>query len=353
MDEVLAAPDASVPAATAATADLSKLVPAALSDRVIVGVFDSAVLTANPLGDPARRRLLLYRSPGARPGSPALLVLHGAMCDVTTWLQIRGNGTTSLQSITTAVERAGLGVHLAFVDAGTRLGGSQYLDSPGIGNYHQYLVHDVVDAVTSMLEVTSRGWGVVGHSSGGFGALYAALTDPLRFPVVGSVSGDLLFEAGHFATAMLATRTLQQHFSSSYAVFGTWLAGRAGGWDSLDEGGFACAEQVMLHAAHGGSIDEPLLNPLTGRFDEHVWQRWLAYDPVRIAAQRRDRSRALRYVHLEAGDQDPFHADIGMQAMSAALAPTGASTTSLRFAGGHLNDEAIARTIVACASALQ
>jgi S-formylglutathione hydrolase FrmB len=331
---------------------LAARIPAALTGRVTVEEFDSSALAGNPLRDPARRSLLLYRSPDARPGSPTVVVLHGAMTDLTCWVDRRNDGATTLQSVTTAVERAGLGAHLAFVDAGTRLGGSQYLDSPGIGNYHRYLVEDVVDAAAAILGVTSTRWGVVGHSSGGFGALHAALGDPGRFPVVGSVSGDLLFEAGHWATAMTATRTLQRRFDASYAAFRSWLAHRTGGWDSLDEGEFACAEQVMLHAAHGGSIDEPLLDPLTGRFDRDVWRRWLVLDPVRIAAQRPAEARALRYVHLEAGDQDPYHADIGMQAMHAALASVGVRTTARRFAGGHHDDAAISRAVVACVSAL-
>ena len=38
---------------------------------------------------------------------------------------------------------------VVFVDAWTSYGGSQFLDSPGVGNYHTYLCDEVVPFVDS------------------------------------------------------------------------------------------------------------------------------------------------------------------------------------------------------------
>jgi enterochelin esterase-like enzyme len=61
---------------------------------------------------------------------------------------------------------------VVFVDAWTAYGGSQYVDSPGTGNYHSYLCDESSPGSTP----TTARWkrrrhrGVTGKSSGGFGA---------------------------------------------------------------------------------------------------------------------------------------------------------------------------------------
>ena len=60
-----------------------------------------------------------------------------------------------------------------FPDCSTKLGASQYVNSPVNGNYMDYLCDELVDWVDDRFHThKSRDYrGVIGHSSGGFGAL--------------------------------------------------------------------------------------------------------------------------------------------------------------------------------------
>jgi S-formylglutathione hydrolase FrmB len=50
-----------------------------------------------------------------------------------------------------------------------------------------------------------------------------------------------------------------------------------------------------------------------------VWARWLALDPVRMAAGHADQLRSLRGIYLDAGRRDQFWLDLGAAAFSAEL----------------------------------
>src|SRR2546428_169584 len=66
------------------------------------------------------------------------------------------------------------------VDAMTSVGGSQYLDSPGTGNYQSYLCDEVVAFVDANYRtIPDRDHrGISGKSSGGYGAMVVPMMRP-------------------------------------------------------------------------------------------------------------------------------------------------------------------------------
>src|SRR6202012_2725542 len=54
----------------------------------------------------------------------------------------------------------------------------------------------------------------------------------------------------------------------------------------------------------------------TGRPIDDVWARWLALDPVRMAARHADSLRTMRGIYLDAGRHDEFYLDLAAQALS-------------------------------------
>ena len=72
-------------------------------------------------------------------------------------------------------------------DCWTRFGGSQYLDSE-IGNYEQYVINEIVPAVDARYPTIQnfKHRAIVGHSSGGYGALHLAMKHPGCFRSGGS-----------------------------------------------------------------------------------------------------------------------------------------------------------------------
>src|SRR5262249_6003302 len=69
---------------------------------------------------------------------------------------------------------------VVYVDAWTEYGGSQFVDSPGTGQYHTYLCEDVVGwGDTNYRTLARPGYrGIHGKSSGGFGAPVTPLLRP-------------------------------------------------------------------------------------------------------------------------------------------------------------------------------
>ena len=117
---------------------------------------DSQLLRDNPLGDPARRDLFVYTPPGYRedgPALPAIVVLPG-YTGMGEKLLARGFTDVSIATRADALIAEGTPPFMVVMpDCMTRLGGSQYVDSAGLGNYSSYIVDEVRSAVESELHV--------------------------------------------------------------------------------------------------------------------------------------------------------------------------------------------------------
>jgi len=57
----------------------------------------------------------------------------------------------------------------------------------------------------------------------------------------------------------------------------------------------------------------------TGQLREDVWERWLAWDPVRMVDAHADALRGLRAVYIDAGSRDEYYLDLGAEAFRRAL----------------------------------
>jgi hypothetical protein len=83
-----------------------------------------------------------------------------------------------------------------------------------------------------------------------------------------------------------------------------------------------------------GTVTLPF-DPASGRLHDQVWQRWLALDPVRMAAGHADALRSLRGVYLDAGRRDEYWLDLGATAFSAELDELGVDHVLELFDDGH------------------
>jgi len=137
----------------------------------------SSVLQDNALGDPSRRDLHVYLPPGyaeSEVAYPSIMVLPG-YTGTGEKLLARGFTDVSLATRIDALIADGCPPFIAVMpDCMTRLGGSQYVDSVGLGAYASYLTDEIRLVVDDTFRTTGR-WGVTGHSSGGFGAIGAGL----------------------------------------------------------------------------------------------------------------------------------------------------------------------------------
>jgi len=67
-----------------------------------------------------------------------------------------------------------------------------------------------------------------------------------------------------------------------------------------------------------------------------VWERWLRWDPVRMAPERADALRSLRAIYLDAGRRDEYFLDLGAAAFKAELDKLGIAGVHFElFDAGH------------------
>ena len=188
--------------------------------QVIYLPHDSVVLKGNPLGDPTQRDLPIYLPPTYDEDPDRRYPVIWVLAPFTSWGEKLFNLSAWDENIVQRVNqmmRSGKmqPAILAFPDAFTRFGGSQYLNSSAVGRYRDYIVDELIPFVDHSVRTIPDGAhrAVIGYSSGGFGALMFAMRGPTVFSAAASHSGDMFFEACYWPDIPGAVRTLGQYES--------------------------------------------------------------------------------------------------------------------------------------------
>ncbi len=308
-----------------------------LAGRLEEHAFDSQALTGNPLGDPHRRPLLVQLPPGYDddPGRryPTIFVLQGLTGQVDMWRNRKAFQPNVPERIDAAWRGGVPPAIVVYVDAWTRLGGSQFLDSPGTGRYHTYLCDELVPFVDDRYRtLASRAHrGVAGKSSGGYGAMVTPILRPDLFSALATHAGDALFEVAYWPDAREAARALRDEHDGSYDAFWTDFAARRGRTKPSDG---ALLNMYCMAACYSADADGSVRLPFdtaTGEMVREIWERWLAWDPVRMAEGKADALRSLRAIWIDAGRSDQYYLDLGAQAYHAAVLRAGVDESAVRF----------------------
>jgi hypothetical protein len=317
--------------------------------RSLAGALDQLVvqsdfLAGNPLGDPARRPLYVYRSPGVARGEArdvaSIYVIQGFTGQADMWLSRNAFEPTMFERVDATFAADGCpDAVIVFVDAWTSRGGSQFLNSTATGRYLDYLCDEVVPFIDQRYPTAAdrARRGLSGKSSGGYGAMVVPMLRPDVFGALASHAGDALFECCYLPEFPAVARCLRDDFEGSLAVFHQRLAAS----DRFDYARFGKPFEVYGYAsAYSPDPDRPgeALLPFeieTGRLVPDVWERWLRHDPVRMAPGHADALRGLRRIYLDAGRSDEYFLDLGAQAFSNELSQLGVEHTLELFDGRH------------------
>jgi hypothetical protein len=303
--------------------------------REPVGRFDdleieSAVLRGNPLGDPHVRPLWVYVPPAydAEPDRrfPCIYLIQGMTGQLDMWQ----NRTAFRPSTPERIDRLFAEEDcppalVVAVDCWTSYGGSQFIDSAGTGRYGEYLCDEVVPFVDSRYRTLAEAGhrGLTGKSSGGYGAMVVPMLRPDVFGGLATHSGDALFELCYLPEFRDTVRTLRDEYDGSYERFWEDFRSRPAftkPWDPYLLNTYAMA--ACYSANEDGSIDLPF-DTATGMLRDDVWQRWLAWDPVRMARRHADALRSLRAIYIDAGKRDEYFLDLGAEAFRSELEELG------------------------------
>jgi Putative esterase len=313
-----------------------------LAGRIEEHVVRWEVLAGNPLGDPVERPLWVYLPPDYDDDPDrrfaTVYVIQGYTGHVAMWRNrtpFRQPFPETADGVFARGEAPGCVV--VYVDAWTSYGGSQFVDSPGTGRYHSYLCDEVVPFVDvryrTLPDPAHRG--IQGKSSGGFGAMITPMLRPDLFGGLATHAGDALYELCYIPEFGKAARALRDYDGS----IERW-------WDDF-RGRTAFTKQnddllLMILGVSAcfsaGPDGKPILpfEPTNGRLRDDVWERWLAWDPVRMVPRYADALRGLTAIWIDAGTRDEWFLDLGAVAFRDALAEIGVTDVQFElYDSGH------------------
>ncbi len=319
----------------------------AIRGTVTILELESARLAKNPLGDPSRREVPVYLPPGHAEASgtrfPSVYILSGFTGTGRMLLNVPPFDEALPDRIDRLIATKAIPpVVVVLPDCSTRHGGSQYLDSTATGDYMSHLVEELVPEIDRRFHTipAREARAVVGKSSGGFGALIAAMDHPGTFGACASHSGDCYFEHCYgqdfprFVRDMKKRGGLEKFLREFSSL------------EIKDKDEVFLMNIVAMAQAYSPNGKRPPLNfdlPFdleTGELKHGVFSRWKAWDPVERAGLRVDALRSLRALYIDAGDKDEFWLDLGARILSRRLTSLDVRHRFEEFKGGHFNIQA-------------
>jgi enterochelin esterase-like enzyme len=341
---------------------------------LVIVEFESRVLADNPLGDPHIRKLAVWLPPqydeGVARGKSAgrgkrLPVLYdlvgftGSGLSHINWRPFDENVPERVGRLVRE-ERMGPCI-MVFPDCFTCLGGNQYINSPAIGNYADYLTKEIIPFVDHEFRTLAarEHRGCFGKSSGGYGAIIHGMKHAKHWGAIADHSGDSYFDFCYMTDWPRTLNELDRHRRKRRK------AGRIdvrkderGAGDGVDDGrvrrflehvwakdkmtdGEAHAlMMIAMAASYDADPDAPLgfrlpVNLETGELIPARWKAWLAHDPVNLVARYRDNLNSLRGIYVDCGWRDQYHLHYGARILSKRLHAHGIAHRYEEFDDNH------------------
>ena len=281
--------------------------------------FSSANLE-NRIGDPVEREVMVHISPGGVGPLPCIIYL----APFTGTGFARANWRAFSETLPQRHERlVKSGVMppsiLVMPDTFTSLGGNQFIDSDIVGDWGSWLKEDLRNEINSRYDVS--GFGLVGKSSGGYGALVRGMLDDC-WGAVACHSGDCGFEL-LFGIEMGSTLTqIKNH--GGMAGFLNYVKDSK----SLKPDDF---HTLMIAAMASTYSDGTLPVDENCIFDDEKWAEWRSWDPLNMIEDH----RTLPPCWIDVGDSDQYNIQFGLRQLHARMSELQIAHEWEEFPGTH------------------
>lgn len=311
--------------------------------RIMMVEFESETLRDNAAGDSHIRRIPVYLPPSYDTHTerryPVVYVLTGFTGRGRMLLNDSPWSPSLDDRMDTLVAAGHCGeMILVMPDCYTRFGGSQYLDSAATGRYATHLCEELVPWVDANLRTLAARdhRGIVGKSSGGFGALTFGMMRADLFGAIACHSGDLCFDYCYRPDLPGACTTLQRSGGARAFLeqFEKKPQKSKDDFNAFNMLGMAAAYSPDANAELGIALPFDLT---TGAFREAVWQRWLAHDPLLLLPANAEALRSLRLLFFDCGTRDEFHLHHGARQFAHKLTALGIAHQYAEYDDGHMN----------------
>jgi enterochelin esterase-like enzyme len=310
--------------------------------RVVVERLESRILRSNPLGDPFIRDLPVYLPPSYYNSSteyPVVFCLSGFTGSGWSWFNFKAWIPTIDERMDSLVASGVPEMILVFPDCFTRYGGSQYLDSPAVGDYRSYLTEEVLPFVDQMYRTRKdrRFRGVLGKSSGGFGAISLAMERPELFSAVACHSGDMYFEYCYIPDFPHAFRLLQKLGGLQQVLEKFDQIPKTGKEDHALLNTIAMSACYSPNPENKVSLFDLPIDEETGKIRDRIWKKWKKLDPVEVVKTKGKNLGDFGMVFIDCGNRDEFGLMVGSRIFVKELKKLGIPYSYQEFDGGHFH----------------
>ena len=290
----------------------------------IRGFFDrfsfSSTNLENQLGDPIEREVVVHIPPNSEGPMPCIIYLApftGTGFARANW---KAFAETLPQRHERLVKEGKMPPSiLVMPDTFTSLGGNQFIDSDTMGKWGSWLKADLRSELASRYDIS--GYGLVGKSSGGYGALVRGMLDDC-WNAVACHSGDCGFEL-LFGIEMATTLTeIMPHGGVKQFLQYVRKAPSLKGDDF---------HTLMMLAMAATYSDGTLPVNENCKFIDEKWAEWKSWDPLTMIEIHQN----LPPCWIDVGDSDQYNIQYGLRQLHKRMTELGIKHEWEEFPGTH------------------
>jgi enterochelin esterase-like enzyme len=328
----------------------------------------SKALKNNPLGDPHVRKLGVWLPPQydglGRRRFPVLYDLVGFTGSGLSHIGWKAFGDNVPERAARLIREGKMGpAIIVFPDCFTALGGNQYVNSPAIGNYADYLTREIIPFVDREFRTlpSREHRGCFGKSSGGYGAMIHGMKYPRYWGAIANHSGDAYFDFVYWhdwpnTLNELAKHRLPKRKPGRYDA--QRESRRKGLADGKDDGRIRrflkkvwaneklsspethCIMNLCMAATYDPDPRAPNgfrvpFNLESGEPLEERWRQWRKHDPIQVVSKYKNNLKSLRGIYIDCGWRDQYHIHLGTRILSKRLSAAGIKHTYEEFDDNH------------------
>jgi enterochelin esterase-like enzyme len=312
-----------------------------LKGKIITHRYASKVLKSNPLKDPYIRDVLVYLPPDyTKSNSKGYIAAFGLV-------GFGGQGKMLLNAdpfsehiedkMNRLISERKCGpMILVLLDCFTRFGGNQYINSSATGRYEDYIIDEIVPFIDKNYNTSVHA--VWGKSSGGYGSIVLGMRHPDVFQGVVDHSGDAGFEYCYppdFPKALEAFRDSGGPKKSLNYFWKKPNRHQKNDAPPLNTFGMAAHYSPNPKSKEMG-VDLPF-DLKTGETLPEVWNRWLAWDPVRMVEKYHVNLKKLKLIFIDCGTRDEFNLHWGARMLHSKLEKMNIKHFYEEFDDGHMS----------------
>ncbi len=287
---------------------------------------ESNILKNNPLNDEFKREIIRIEN-NIDDNTPVFIGLAGFF----------GSSRSFMNKSYTNIDFYGIlkilkekyGFIFILPDTMTYYRGNQYVNSPAVGNYEDFLTTEVVNYI--MEKYGKRDIFLFGKSSGGFGSIMLSIRHGDIFKGFIDISGDSYF-----------TYSYMQDFPAAYSVLkknGLKVFLNEFNNKFIHTQDELTAMNIIAMSAFYSFNDKDFdlpFNLTDGSINEEIWNKWLSYDPVKVL-QQKFRNIEGKKIILQTGIYDEYKMYIGMNMIHNILNEKNIEHKYMEYPAGHFN----------------